>query len=186
MYSREICAYYPNQSEFLSNFGICKCKSRFALLSLKEMQDVALSFKYCRLSSPQVYFVAPYYLLILSFCILSWIEVQQQQSRYYTSCCFCCCSKTVSSTLGVWIDINSYCCLSPRKKLILFHPWQELTKVTGLRSQLFHAWGFCHKIPNITNLQKKSLKTPPRITFLSYLRYPLLSFTSLGSWSSRK
>lgn len=68
---REINVHITQNQSFPSNFGICKCKGRFALLSLQEMEDVALSFKHCRLSSPQVCYVAYYYLLTLSFCILS-------------------------------------------------------------------------------------------------------------------
>lgn len=106
-------------------------------------------FKHRRRSSPQVCYVASYYLLILLFCILSWIEVQQQQTRYHTSCC---CSKTVSCTPGVCININSHCCLPHGMKL--FPPMVWANKGNRVKFSTILCLGFCPKIPNITNLQK--------------------------------
>lgn len=137
---------------FPSNFRICKCKSRFVLLSLQEMQDVSLSFKHCRLSSPQVCHVAYYYRLILSFCILSWIEVQQQQSRYHTSCW---CSKTVSPELGVYIDINS-CCYLLWKETNSSPPMAWANKSSRVNVSTTPCLVSCHKIPVNTNLQRRS------------------------------
>lgn len=169
-----------NQPEFPSNFGICKCKSRFALLSLKEMQDVALNFKHCRLvfsSSILCCFLLPTNLVVILYSFLNrgpttanqvlhilLLLLLFQNSFIYTGCLY---------------RHNSHCCLSHRKKLILFHPWHELTKVTGLRSQLSYAWESAMKFQNHKPSKEEVVKQY-RTMFLKLFKISIFIFYFVG------
>lgn len=98
---------------------------------------------------------------ILSFYILSCRKLQEQD-RHHISCCFWCSLKTVSSTLGGCIDTDSYL----TNKLVN-HKWHKLGSNKNSQVSLKHhlTVEFCHKIPNITNLQNNQNRKRQDIYF---------------------